>query len=269
MSVEDKQEDEEIDCPVCFRIFRSTLELSNHVESDRQCFVHHLESAFSCVECETTFYCLGDWVLHMNTAHGRIPRVEQTHKLKRYLCLDCGFVAESKAMKDQHARKSRHRHFDTGPYTCSDCRKECQSVEGLLSHMRVKNHQWRASQNQSRECRVCASKFKSVSALEMHSLAKHGAKLPAAGEKEWKCSVCERVDFPTEAALQAHMRNPGKQHSVRGNPCSCPLSKLRVLQAGRTSDGFIYKAIIRCSGCHRFPVTVPLPADRAMAVRDD
>ncbi|CCI44772.1 unnamed protein product [Albugo candida] len=256
------------ECPVCLRSFSSILAFSNHAENNRPCFVSQSESAFSCVECEESFLRLGDWVLHMNEDHGRVQRADQNYQSKRYLCLECGFVGESQALKSQHVRTTGHKRFDTGPYRCSDCEKEFQSVEGLLSHMRAKNHKWRLSQNQSRECRLCGKKFKSVSALDNHSTSKHGAKLPAAGEKEWICSVCGRADFATEKALQAHMSNPGKQHTIRENPCSCPPNKLRVVRAHRTSDGFIYKAIIKCSRCHRFPVTIPLPADRAMAVRD-
>lgn len=81
-----------------------------------------------------------------------------------------------------------------------------------------------------------------------------------------ECLICHRNDFKTERALGNHIKNPGTAHKPRTSPCECDLEHLQVTKAYRVAkDRFIYKVEMRCGKCGRYPITVPLGADKAMA----
>ena len=118
-------------------------------------------------------------------------------------------------------------------------------------------------------CMVCSKQFGSSKALKNHKSnpGKKHDKIQAmnSNEKKYTCQLCSRSDFKTEQALTSHKTNPGMQHIGRRNPCKCPISNLNITRISRTNDGFIHTIILECKKCHKFPICVPLPADRILA----
>ena len=69
------------------------------------------------------------------------------------------------------------------------------------------------------------------------------------------CDICGRSFIDTKA-LNAHMVRPGRSHS-RNDP-----SYLKVCGLKRARDGYIVHVVLKCRGCKRYPIAVPLASDR-------
>lgn len=145
-----------------------------------------------------------------------------------------------------------------------------------------------ASKIKNIQCLLCNRKFRTNYALSEHTKVKHISapispeplpepysfigisfldKIDSRVLHTFSCDICDRNNFKSKKDLENHKLNSGKQHIDRKSPCECEPEFLRINKVYRTKDKFIYKVIVECENCNRYPICIPLSADKELALK--
>ncbi|KAM3913580.1 uncharacterized protein RB166_018836 [Leptodactylus fuscus] len=166
---------------------------------------------FSCSECDKSFDCKSELLMHLPVhsgdkpyncstcgkcftnlsyliTHGKIHAGE-----KRYSCPDCGVSFTRSSNLKAHKRK----HTGEKPYLCSDCGKSFSSNSNLNAHKK------RHTGDKPYSCPDCGKSFISRSHLVVHQRTH-------TGEKPYTCPLCIKC-FSNTSDLAKHRKIHNKK----------------------------------------------------------
>ncbi|KAI8893140.1 hypothetical protein BC833DRAFT_569472 [Globomyces pollinis-pini] len=124
------------------------------------------------------------------------------------------------------------------PY-CYICSKDIFSQQGLKQH--IQSHRY---------CPQCSQPLPTLDSIEPHVFQYH---------PKWA-----RKNLPKSDDIILNLDNLSISPN-RNSPCVCGVDHMKLLDVYRRKDQYMYKCVFKCTQCGRFPITVPLAADKEYA----
>ena len=194
-----------VQCPVCEKVFKGSLNLKSHKLS-----VHTTEKPHKCAICPKLFPTENE-----RNMHARIHTEQILH------CTICNKQCPNRPSLVRH---NRYVH-KTVTFDCQICDQRFSSAGGFKSH----NLQHKENQNDKFACDLCGDQFTSKSYMKMHKDAQHkqithecpkcGFKLKYKiqlklhlethnenGNKHVECDLCDDK-FSTRAYMKLHKKS--------------------------------------------------------------
>ncbi|XP_065095693.1 zinc finger protein 345-like [Ochlerotatus camptorhynchus] len=181
-------------CSNCGAPFRRLFDLKNHVQK-----VHEGKNPHICVECNQEFNSYETLYYHKRYVHLKKARPKTKSQQVQLKCKLCDEINWNTSDLQQHISIS---HADESyPYfQCSQCPRKFINKQSLYSH--------KALHTDKCVCKECGNKFRSMSALKIHTESVHE-------KRQLNCPICFTKTYTTQSALRKHMatHTKGKQFS--------------------------------------------------------
>lgn len=202
-------------CPVCDKIFKSKIELADHMSS------HTEENEFKCSECGKLFDDKTGFETHQCVIEVHSIENKTDGDGNLFVCDECGETFKKLTQLTEH----KQSHTDKKPFKCLECGRSFTRQRTLMAHKHEKpdiadKDTLPSAPHPKRraviKCETCGKEFTNRVHHEEH-VRSH------TGERPFQCVECGK-GFATKRSLRNHSHG-GKNARVRPHKCSqCPAS---------------------------------------------